>query len=209
MVQMKCGKLFDTLQNLIHFKPKVSDIAQIIGVSDKTLYARAKRDSGFSDEEIRKIEEFYCIDLSGNTNDDCVELEHIHIKPSCGKGTIVLDDAEITPVKLGKAIISNILKISKPEFLKTFRASGDSMESVIEDGDILLVDTGRTDFQNGGIFLLTINNDWFVKRLRLRVTGELDIISDNEKYPTETLKPDCGIEVEIKGRVVKNLSRGL
>lgn len=206
---MRYDKLIDSLQNLIHFRPTQQALASILGIAQTAINGRAKRNSNFSDEEIRKIEEFYCIDLSGNTNDDCVELEHIHIKPSCGKGTIVLDDAEITPVKLGKAIISNILKISKPEFLKTFRASGDSMESVIEDGDILLVDTGRTDFQNGGIFLLTINNDWFVKRLRLRVTGELDIISDNEKYPTETLKPDCGIEIEIKGRVVKNLSRGL
>lgn len=206
---MRYDKLIDSLQNLIHFRPTQQALASILGIAQTAINGRAKRNSNFSDEEIQKIERYYCIDLTGSTDDDCVELEHIHISPSCGNGTIVLDDAEITPVKLGKAIISNILKISKPEFLKTFRASGDSMESVIEDGDILLVDTGRTDFQNGGIFLLTINNDWFVKRLRLRATGELDIISDNEKYPTETLKPDCGIEVKIKGRVVKNLSRGL
>lgn len=83
------------------------------------------------------------------------------------------------------------------------------MESLIEDGDMLLVDTGRTDFNNGGIFLLTINNDWFVKRLRKRLSGELDVISDNTKYPVETFKPYDDIEIVVKGRVVKNLSRGL
>ena len=83
------------------------------------------------------------------------------------------------------------------------------MEPVIEDGNILLVDTSRRDFNNGGIFVLTINNEWFVKRLRLRVTGELDIISDNQKYPMETLKPESDVEISVVGRVIKNLSRGL
>lgn|GEM_PF-3595833 len=80
-----------------------------------------------------------------------------------------------------------------------------------KDYNVLTQDISYTDkeFSNGGVFLLTINNDWFVKRLRRRITGELDIISDNSKYPTETLKPDTKIEIAIKGRVLKNLSHGL
>ena len=74
---------------------------------------------------------------------------------------------------------------------------------------MLLVDTGRTDFANGGIFLRTIDIDWFVKRLRKRLSGELDVISDNTKYPVETFKPDDDIEIVVKGRVIMNLSRGL
>ena len=85
------------------------------------------------------------------------------------------------------------------------------MAPTIEDGDILLVDMGRTDFNNGGIFLLTINNNWFIKRLRLKINGELEIISENSgKYgPPEVLHPFDDIELVVKGRVVKNLSRGL
>lgn len=206
---MNYREIFNTLQNLIGFKPTAKDLADIIGVPVRTLYTRSQRNTKFSLEELQKIESFYAINLIGLNNSDCIELEHIHINPSCGKGTIVLDDAEITPIKLGKTIISNILKVSKPEYLKTFKASGDSMEPIIEDGDILLVDVNRIDFQNGGIFLLTINNDWFVKRLRKRLSGELDVISDNEKYPIETFKPDTQIDIIIKGRVIKNLSRGL
>ncbi len=73
----------------------------------------------------------------------------------------------------------------------------------------MLVDTSKTDYQNGGIYLLTINNDWFIKRLRKRLSGELDVISDNSKYPIETFKPNDEIEIIVKGRVIKNLSRGL
>lgn len=146
--------------------------------------------------------------LNNFKNDDCIEIEHIHINPSCGSGTVVLADAEVTPIKIGREIIKNIWN-SKPENLKIFKASGDSMADTIEDNNILLVDTSKIDYRNGGIFLLTINNDWYIKRLRLRITGELDIISDNSKYPVETLTPDTAKEIQIIGRVIKNLSRGL
>lgn len=206
---MKHSKLLEGLQNLIGFTPKQSDLCKILGYGYSTIGARAQRDSEYTDEEIEQIENFYGIAgrLRGG-NHDCIELDYIHIQPSCGHGTVVLDEAEVTPVRIGKEIIKDIWK-ANPENLKIFTSSGDSMEPIIEDGNILLVDTSRTDFNNGGIFILTINNDWFVKRLRLRVTGELDIISDNDKYPVETLKPDTNIEISVKGRVIKNLSRGL
>lgn len=139
----------------------------------------------------------------------CITLDYIHINPSCGRGTVVLDEAEVTPIKLGTQLIQTVLKVSDVNNLKIFKACGDSMASIIEDGDLLLVDIGRKDFNNGGIFLLTINNDWYVKRLRKRLSGELDVISDNTHYPIETFKPNSPVEISVMGRVVKNLSRGL
>lgn len=206
---MKYDKLIARLQKLIGFAPKQAELCKILEYTPSKVSARAQRNSAFSDEEIEKIEKHYGISLTGNNTEDCIVVDHIHIDPSCGKGTAVFADADITPIKLGTAMLQSVMKISHPQNLKTFRASGDSMESIIEDGDMLLVDTGRTDFNNGGIFLLTINNDWFVKRLRKRLSGELDVISDNKQYPVETFKPDDNIEIVIKGRVVKNLSRGL
>lgn len=206
---MRHSKLLDALQNLIDVRPSQAQLSKILDYGYSTIAARAQRDSEYTDEEILKIENFYGIAgqiTGGDIN--CVELDYIHIRPSCGHGTIVLDDAEVTPVRIGKELIKDIWK-TEPENLKLFKASGDSMQSVINDNDIVIVDTSRTDFNNGGIFLLTINNDWYIKRLRLRVTGELDIISDNDKYPMETLKPNSNIEICIKGRVIKNLSKGL
>lgn len=214
-------ELFETLQNLIQFKPSQQNIADILGVRQGAISNRISRKSPLTFEELQKIENAYKISgrLTGQIlnikqenpqlPDDCIELEHIHINPSCGHGTVVMDEPEITPIKLGTQMIQSVLKISDVKKLKTFKACGDSMETVIEDGDILLVDTGRIDFNNGGIFLLTINNDWYVKRLRKRLSGELDVISDNNKYPIETFKPNDNIEIVVKGRVVKNLSRGL
>lgn len=203
---MKYSELIPTLQNLTNENIKTTQLANILGVSSQNMSKRilqGKKD--VPSEEIELIEKHFNVSLL----EDCIEIEHIHINPSCGKGTAVLDEPDVTPVKLGTQMIQTVLKITDPRNLKTFKASGDSMETVIEDGDLLLVDFGRTDFSNGGIFLLTINNDWFIKRLRKRLSGELDVISDNPKYPVETFKADDNIEIIVKGRVIKNLSRGL
>lgn len=163
-----------------------------------------------SEKIYNQVVEKYGYLLNDNKEDeDCITIDHIHINPSCGHGTVVMDEAEVTPIKLGTQMIQSVLKVSNPQNLKIFKACGDSMTSVIEDGDLLLVDTGRKDFNNGGIFLLTINNDWYVKRLRKRLSGELDVISDNTHYPIETFEPDSPVEISVMGRVVKNLSRGL
>lgn len=205
---MKHSELLDTLQNLINFKPSYEQIGNILDVRGSAIGNRVARGKEYSIDDLLKIEQFYGIKILSNTNVDCIEIDYININPSCGVGTVVLDDAEVTPVRIGKEIIKDLWKAT-PENLKLFKASGDSMENIIEDGNVLLVDVSRTDYNNGGIFVLTINNDWFVKRLRLRVTGELDIISDNPKYETETLKPNTNVEIKVVGRVIKNLSRGL
>ena len=200
----------DELSTKLKKKITYEAVAPVLGLGSKqAAQNRDARKQQLKEWEIAALDEAFLSSKVNDNTDDCVIVDHIHINPSCGKGTVVLDDADITPIKLGTAMLQSVMKISHPQNLKTFRASGDSMETIIEDGDMLLVDTGRTDFSNGGIFLLTINNDWFVKRLRKRLSGELDVISDNEKYPVETFKPDDNIEIVVKGRVVKNLSRGL
>lgn len=216
-------RLIDVIKEITGItKQKVSytDIATALDVSRQ--YANQIKDKNITKEQLSKLESYFGINLANvnqpvlsstsEENDaDCVTVEHIHINPSCGAGTAVYYDADITPVKLGTQLIREIMNVSRPENLKIFKASGDSMSPTIEDGDILLVDVGRTDFNNGGIFLLTINNDWFIKRLRLKINGELEIISENAaKYGApEVLHPFDDIEIVIKGRVVKNLSRGL
>lgn len=207
IILMRYNDLIERLQNLIGFKPTQQALADILGVRQSAIGNRVSRNSNFSDDEIELLESHYAIDIKNNN--DCIKIDYIHITPSCGRGTVVLEEPEVTPVKIGREIIRDLWHVPDASSLKLFKASGDSMEEVIEDGNLLLVDTSRTDFANGGIFIITINNDWFVKRLRLRVTGELDIISDNPKYPIETVLPHDNVEIKVMGRVIKNLSKGL
>lgn len=211
-------KLIEAKEEIIgKIKKKVSysDLAAALDVTRQ--YTNQIKDKEITQEQLEKLEKYFNVDLtvannkSSIDNDDCITLEHVHINPSCGYGTSVYYDAEITPVKLGTHLIKEILNVANPNNLKIFKASGDSMSPTIDDGDIVLVDIGRTDFNNGGVFLLTINNEWFIKRLRLKINGDLEIISENsEKYGApEIIHPNDDIEIVIKGRVIKNLSRNL
>lgn len=210
-VFMKLHQAIEEITGLKKSKVSYTDIAQALGVSRQ--YANQIKEKELTLEQLKQLEEYF--DIKFNIPDEVEEadftiVEHINISPSCGHGTSVYHDVEVTPVKLGNDLIKNIFKISTPKSLKTFQASGDSMSPSIEDGDILLVDTDRKDFHNGGIFLITINEDWFIKRLRQKINGDLEIISDNkEKYPTETIRQSDEVTLDIKGRIIKNLSRGL
>lgn len=204
---MNYQELKNKIDNYLKKDVKLAEIARALETSSQNFNKKYKnKNTEVTYSDIQKVEKNLKVKLIDSS--DCITVEHIHINPSCGTGTIVLAEADVTPVKIGREIIKNIWN-SKPEDLKIFKASGDSMQETITDNDLLLIDLSKTDFRNGGIFLLTINNDWYIKRLRMRLTGELDIISDNPKYPIETLTPDTTAEIKVIGRVIKNLSKGL
>lgn len=204
---MQYSKVLHDLQNLTNKKITQSELVKVLGISQAAMANRQKRDSRFTTDEIQKLEQHFGVVLLESS--DCIEVEYIHINPSCGLGTAVIDEPDITPIKLGKKMIETVLRVTDVNNLKIFKASGDSMTDTIDDNDLLLVDMGRTDYTNGGVFLLQKNNDWFIKRLHLKLSGELEVISDNPKYEKETFNPNTNVEIAIRGRIIKNLSKGL
>lgn len=207
---MLIDEKINDLQNLIKRKITYEELAPVLGLnSGNAVRNWVYRKRHLKEFEIQKIDDFYLSETKQNKTEDCLTIEHISINPSCGSGTYIAYEPEIKPIQIGINLIKNFFKVANPKNLKTFTASGDSMNPTIEHGDLVLVDVGDTNFVNGGIFLITIENEWFIKRLRKRITGELDIISDNSKYPIETLSVNTFKEICIKGRVIKNLSRGL
>lgn len=204
---MQYSKVLHDLQNLTNRKITQSELVKVLDISQAAMANRQKRDSRFTTDEIQKLEQHFGVVLLESS--DCIEVEYIHINPSCGYGTALMDEPDITPIKLGKKMIETVLRVTDVNNLKIFKASGDSMTDTIDDNDLLLVDMGRTDYTNGGIFLLQKNNDWFIKRLHLKLSGELEVISDNPKYENETFNPNTNVEIAIRGRIIKNLSKGL
>jgi hypothetical protein len=72
----------------------------------------------------------------------------------------------------------------------------------IEDGDILLVDTGRKDpSMADGVYVLGTSKRLFIKRVTERFDGSRMVSSDNKNVPlVQELNGDC--EIEVLGRVV-------
>jgi SOS-response transcriptional repressor LexA len=86
--------------------------------------------------------------------------------------------------------------------LDAINVIGDSMEPTLKDGSIIFIDRSGKNIINGGIFVISTNAGVFVKRLNLKSSGVIEIISDNPIYPKEMVKPE---EINIIGKVVGKL----
>lgn len=83
--------------------------------------------------------------------------------------------------------------------IEAINVSGDSMEPTFSYNDIVFINRSKTDLNRGGIFTIRTEAGLFIKRIQTRIDGQIDVISDNSVYSTQTLSPN---EVEVLGRVV-------
>ncbi|PAU76754.1 XRE family transcriptional regulator [Halomonas salipaludis] len=87
------------------------------------------------------------------------------------------------------------------------KVRGDSMEGTLADGDWVLVDLANRDPRREGVFLLWVSGERRIKRVQRLAGGALYLISDNEHYTPEMIKPEQMGEVEILGRCEIRIGR--
>ena len=75
------------------------------------------------------------------------------------------------------------------------------MYPTIHDGDLMLVDRGFGEPVHGKIYALVVQGLVVVKRVNFLATGGMILISDNDRYPSETIKRDEVEELSFQGRV--------
>ncbi|WP_457562856.1 LexA family transcriptional regulator [Caminibacter pacificus] len=181
------------------------DVAKALGITPEHLSILKKRNK-IPYEEIayfcakRKISINWLlfdqdIETIANETEKFSQIRYFKdINASAGGGAINFDEGyEI--LYIDKRIID--------KNLDAINVIGDSMEPTIKDGSIIFIDRNDKNIRNGGIFVVNTNAGVFVKRVNLKSSGEIELISDNKAYPSETIKPN---EVEIVGRVVKIFS---
>lgn len=89
---------------------------------------------------------------------------------------------------------------SNADGLAVFIAEGDSMWPTIADGARVLADLKDTRLREG-IFAFRTGDELRIKRLRRLVDG-IEIRSDNNRYPPETVHGDDADELAIIGHVL-------
>lgn len=76
---------------------------------------------------------------------------------------------------------------------------GQSMESTINDKDLVVVDRGIKDFIGEGIYLLTWHQELYIKRVMRLDEEHYRLISDNQHYENQTARID---DVVIHAKVL-------
>lgn len=130
---------------------------------------------------------------------DDVPVQKLAFKMAAGPGALMLDDSA-EYVRLPRAALQQAGVT--PQNARLMEASGDSMKSTINDGDLMLVDVSPSavSFVEGKIYVFSIGDEGYVKRLR-RSQGKVMMVSDNhDVFPPEAVPPEP--PMRIYGRVI-------
>ena len=120
------------------------------------------------------------------------------VNASAGGGG-VNDEEDVEEVEMPLEFVNRLGGEKELKYIEAINVSGDSMEPTFSYNDIIFINKSKTDIQRGGIFTIRTEAGLFIKRVVPRIDGNIDIISDNEVYSTQTLNPS---EIEVIGRVV-------
>jgi SOS-response transcriptional repressor LexA len=122
------------------------------------------------------------------------------VRASAGGGAFTFDE-NYEVLTVDKTILNNIVSSSNQE-IEAINVDGDSMEPTLQDGSIVFIDREQRNISKDGIYIASTNVGLFIKRIRQRADGMIELISDNKAYSPEVMLPE---EIQIVGRVVGNI----
>lgn len=134
---------------------------------------------------------------------DLIRIPLLANSGSMGKGNDTLDaDYVVGDLALSAHWINQHIKPGNIRELKFIHAQGESMSPTFSDGDVLLVDVGSRDpASHEGVYVLDVHGQTYIKRVRMRMSGNLEVSSDNPNIKTvDELNGDH--QVRVLGRVV-------
>lgn len=130
-----------------------------------------------------------------------LQVPYYDVHASAGNGAVVHEENVVDHLVFKRDWVVRGMGLD-PKALALIDVRGDSMSPNINDGDLILLDTRPQARMTEGIYAINLDGGLLVKRLRLRLSGAIDVISDNERYGTETISGDQLAQLHIVGRVV-------
>lgn len=129
-----------------------------------------------------------------------LRLPLFDVEAAAGRGLPVYDEQKLGEVAFDAQFLRD--RGATPEACTVIRAKGDSMFPTIPDGSLLVVDHSQKSVAHGYITVIGIGDDLLVKRVRRRLDGTVELISDNQAYPPEVIGTDRLDQLRVVGRVV-------
>lgn len=194
-----------------------SDFARGIGESpqvvSKWLYANAKQRLPGANYII-KIADYFGVNLRWlitgegpkrsvlGSDSEMIQIPEYNVTFGCGEHDEPTYDEiqEVQPVFYERSYLQKLGV--KPQFCKRVRVQGDSMEPLIRDGDMVLIDCSGDPIVNNCVYAIAYDHTLKIKRL-IKQFNRLIIKSENPAYPEEALSLEEAERVYIIGRVVE------
>lgn len=109
------------------------------------------------------------------------------VRLAAGTGEVVFDESSEVSIAVA---VEALASWAQPERLTCVRAVGDSMEPAIRDGNLVAVDSGRSDPLDGKLFAVRTGAGLVVKRLRRQPGGRWLLTSDNPAHASRPVAED-------------------
>lgn len=136
------------------------------------------------------------------TEADSVPIRILNIVASAGPGVEIEKPVEpdLRALPFPRVLLDDLgVPFGHARFIV---ARGDSMEPTIGDGAVVLIDTSRTKAKDDGVYVVVVGNDVRIKRVARGWDNAIVLLSDNDRYPSETLAAPDAESLRIAGKVV-------
>lgn len=115
-----------------------------------------------------------------------VLLPRYDVTVSAGSGTVVRSEQVVDYLAFSADWFHKNVGIS-PASAALIEVRGDSMTPVLQDGELVIVDTSCDAFKDDAIYVLQYSGALRIKNVRRRLDGKIEIKSANEGYGLELL----------------------
>ncbi len=137
-------------------------------------------------------------------NDNNYHIDLLNVRAGAGEGIYNYVVETVDTISLDKSFFRTPINTNK---VKGIQVDGDSMEPTLRDGDYVLIDE-TTTFGVNGIYAIQFGGQILIKRLQFKMDGTVLIISDNNKYQSETFNPtENQLPFQVLGIKVLSIQR--
>jgi len=140
------------------------------------------------------------LDLEVNDRNDFAFVPRFDVKLSAGPGANGDNARELASVAfrndwmLQQGLLADRCVVTG--------VSGDSMEPLLFDGDLVLIDKRKADLQNGQVYaFVDVEGDVRIKRLE-KIDGGILLRSDNPEHATDLRMGQDANQIDVIGRLV-------
>lgn len=138
----------------------------------------------------------------GADEDQYAAIQRLKVTASAGAGAFNSATPEVESVRIPAWVLRRLgLKAASARVISS---RGISMMPTIGDGDLLVVDVSKDHRipTDGLIYVLSIDNELLVKRLRQSSSGWILVSDNREMYPEEPIRPDASVKIHGQVRWV-------
>lgn len=131
---------------------------------------------------------------------DVAMIPYLRAAAQDGRGSPPEFGADIEKIPFSRSLLRKLgIGVEQLAFL---RAIGDSMHPTIQDGAVVLVDRSKNEIVGDAIYVVSLDDELRIKRVRKNIDGTLSLISDNrEAYEPEKLARSDAKRLMAHGRV--------